>query len=211
MTNNPIASVTRPEDMQQSRAWTAAFFSAPDAVPVAFTFDGQRIRGIPRDWNPTAAGAASMRIWSRRSSRGRETRSGLRLRVECVAYADYPVVEWTAWFTNEGAQPTPILADILGLDATFAGETPILWHSNGDFCSAAGYAFQETPLRAGEPLRVAPDGGRPCDHAFPYFRVAFKTGVFLWRSAGQHNGLPHSRPCPAAYGSRRDRSKRTCG
>src|SRR5262249_43205719 len=37
-----------------------------------------------------------------------------------------------------------------------------------------GYAPRNTDLPAGEVLRFAPDGGRPCDTAFPYFRLIFE-------------------------------------
>ena len=35
---------------------------------------------------------------------------------------------------------------------------------------------QETPLPAGSELSFAPNGGRPCDGAFPYYRLLFEDG-----------------------------------
>ncbi len=55
------------------------------------------------------------------------------MRVECLEYRDFPVVEWTAWLTNSGSQPTPLIGDLQALDAEFAGENPVLYHCNGDF------------------------------------------------------------------------------
>ena len=39
-----------------------------------------------------------------------------------------------------------------------------------------GYTASETPLEMGHPLAFAPHGGRPCDRAFPYFRLRFGDG-----------------------------------
>ena len=52
---------------------------------------------------------------------GSQAGSGLTLRVECLEYLDYPVVEWVAWFTNKGTKATPILSDILALNGVFEG------------------------------------------------------------------------------------------
>ena len=96
--------------------------------------------------------------------------------MECLAYEDYPVVEWTAWLSNEGSAATPILSDILAIDAAFEETEPVLWHGNGDFYSRDGYSFAEDPVRTGTAFTFAPNGGRACDGAFPYYRLAFSGG-----------------------------------
>src|SRR5205085_10806901 len=104
---------------------------------------------------------------------GTEPGSGLRVRVECTHYQDYPVVEWVTWLSNTGGAPTPLLSDIRAIDLSVHGAAPILEHSNGDFNSAEGYTPRATALAAGDTLALAPVGGRACDQAFPYFRLAF--------------------------------------
>jgi alpha-galactosidase len=47
-------------------------------------------------------------------------------------------------------------------------------HCNGDFYSPIGYTPEETALDEGKDFTYAPTGGRPCDQAFPYYRVVFK-------------------------------------
>ena len=39
-----------------------------------------------------------------------------------------------------------------------------------------GYTPENTPLAVGDTLAFAPNGGRSCDGAFPYFRLAFAGG-----------------------------------
>ncbi len=160
--------------MDKSREWTGRFTSSPADLPTSFRLDGKAIAGIPAEWRPTSRKRRIDANIIETVFEGRDVKTGLNLRVECIEYSDYPVVEWTAWFTNTGSRPTPILSDILALDGAFDGASAVLWHCNGDFYSGAGYAAQETPVREGESLSFAPTGGRPCDHAFPYYRVIFR-------------------------------------
>ena len=162
------------KDMERSRAWTSRLLSGPASLPVSFMLDGKAVTGIPAGWGPVSNRRRIDANLIETTFEGRDAKTGLGLRVECVEYLDYPVVEWVAWLTNTGDQPTPIISDIAALDGRFDGASPVLHHNNGDFYSEKGYDEQETPLDKDVSLRFAPSGGRPCDHAFPYYRVAFK-------------------------------------
>ena len=169
-------AAVRPADHERIRAWTDHLLAGPGQLPVSFHYGGVPVRGIPPEWSPTArlrvAGPATLE----KVYEGRDSGTGLGLRVEVVRYQDFPVVEWTAWLTNHSDEPTPVVQDLLGLDADFAGDEPTVQHSNGDFYSGDGYAWTATALDQREPLELAPSGGRPCDSAFPYFRLAFAGG-----------------------------------
>jgi alpha-galactosidase len=167
-------SCTMPEDMAQSRACSERFFSGAADLPLSFVLDGTPLRGIPADWSPVTTKRRIDANIAETVFEGSDPGSGLNIRVECTQYRDYPVVEWVAWFTNKGQATTPILSDILAFDGAFTGISPVLDHSNGDFNSAEGYTPQETPVNAGDALAFAPSGGRPCDSAFPYYRIRFK-------------------------------------
>ena len=97
----------------------------------------------------------------------------LQIRAECLTYRDYPVVEWTVYFANDGSQNSAILSDVAAIDAAFSGHDPVLVHNNGDFCSPDGYTVSRLALTEGTTFAQAPVGGRPCDQAFPYQRVLF--------------------------------------
>ncbi len=169
-----VTQATRPEDMQQSREWTSRFISNPAALPISLTYDERAISGIPEDWNPSSKWRRIDANISETVFEGNDTRTGLNVRVECTVYRDFPVVEWVAWFTNKGDEPTPIIRDILAMDDAFTGASPAVYHCNGDYHSDECYEPVETPLNAGDTLEFAPVGGRPCDHAFPYYRVMFE-------------------------------------
>jgi alpha-galactosidase len=171
-----VSSATQPEDMVKSRAVVDRFLSGPAGLPIAFGFGGKAITGIPGDWKPVVRKRRIDANLVETVFEGNDPQTGLNVRVESLEYCDYPVVEWTAWFTNMGSRPTPILSDILALNGVFPGTSPVLWHCNGDFGSTDGYTACETPLPADHSLSFAPVGGRPCDRAFPYYRIMFDGG-----------------------------------
>lgn len=166
---------TRPEDMAKSRAWAGSFFSKAADLPISFTYGGNAIHGLPETWQ-SGSGSHRRRIDANISEtvfEGTDIKTGLNVRVECQAYYDYPVVEWVAWFTNQGNAPTPLLSEIRIMDGTIAGTSPVLYHCNGDYYSADGYKPEESPISAGNIFSYKPKGGRACDGAFPYYRIGF--------------------------------------
>jgi alpha-galactosidase len=159
--------------MDKNRLLAERFIASPDSLPISFRLDGKAVTGIPESWKPVSQRRRVDANIVETVFEGADPRSGLKLRVECAEYSDYPLIEWAAWFSNTGNQPTPIISDILAMDGAFEGTSPIVWHCNGDFCEAEGYTPEETPLREGETLAFAPKDGRPCDRAFPYYRIMF--------------------------------------
>ena len=176
MNANRADAATTPEDMNRSRAWTGRFLSDPASLPISFKLDGTAVTGIPAGWRPTRRRRRVDANLIETVFEGRDDKTGLTVRVECMEYLDYPVVEWVAWFTNNGSGPTPILSDILALEGSFEGQAATLEHNNGDFWSKDGYTSVVTPLGNGTSQTFAPSGGRACDQAFPYYRIAFKDG-----------------------------------
>ncbi|MDD4889362.1 MAG: alpha-galactosidase [Phycisphaerae bacterium] len=166
-------AATDAADMVTSREWAKRFFSTAADVPISFRLDGKEIQGIPADWSPAVSRHRIDANIVQTAFNGHDVRTGLAIRVECTQYLDYPVVEWAAWLTNTADRPTPIISDILALSSAFEGGSPVLWHCNGDFSNVAGYTEEQTPLAAGLALRFAPTDGRPCNRAWPYYRLAF--------------------------------------
>jgi alpha-galactosidase len=174
MSRERITPATTADDMSKSRAWIGRFFSSAANLPISFIFNAKAIHGIPEKWHPASIKRLIDANISEIIFEGDDPKSGLNIRVECLEYHDYPVVEWAAWFTNKGNKPTPVISDILGLDEAFRGSSPVLHHSNGDFWNEDGYKPIQTPLSPGQAISLAPNGGRPCDGAFPYCRIVFE-------------------------------------
>ncbi|MGA2077322.1 MAG: glycoside hydrolase family 36 protein [Terriglobia bacterium] len=175
-----IPAAPNPADMLQSRAWAKQFFSRPAALPISFVLDGKPIRGIPPTWRPEASRRVIDNTRVETDFEGTDPKTRLRVRVECTEFRDFPVTEWVAWFSNEGREPTPIIRDVLALDGEFQGSNALLYSNNGDFYSETGYTPTVKSLDKGASLSFAPNGGRPSDGAFPYYRIMFdKWGLSL--------------------------------
>jgi alpha-galactosidase len=174
MNNQKNDSMTQPEDLEQSRIRTKHLFSKADRLPISFNYDGKKFSGIPNHFRPVHRIRRMDSNLIETIFEGEDPETHLNIRLECLEYQDFPVVEWVVWFTNKGRQMTPILKDLLAIDCNFSGTSPILNYCNGDFWKADGYTPFDTLVGAGETLNFAPKGGRPCDSAFPYFRIQFE-------------------------------------
>lgn len=172
------APTTTPEDMDLCRAWAINFLMNPELLPVSFHLDGQKIQGLPKSWNPKRQDRRIDANIIETIYEGSHPESGLKMVVEIVEYQDFPVLEWVVWFSNPGGSSSPLLSEVMALDGGFDGDQAVLQHCNGDYYHADGYTPQQSPISPGEVIHLAPNGGRPCDGAFPYFRVQMQSYGF---------------------------------
>ena len=91
-----------------------------------------------------------------------DPKTGLQVRVQALEFADSPVVEWTAYFKNEGKVDAPILEYVQALDVSFpvTGEgIPTILYSKG--CGVMDtYALQKKPLNQLESFQISSDERR---------------------------------------------------
>ncbi len=192
--DNPGTNV---QDMAASRAWSLGYFDQPSNLPISFVLDGQQIRGIPASWHASMQSRWIDANIIETQYEGTDPASGVKVRVLASTYRDFPVVEWVAWFSNsrtdslDSKQFAPLISDIQAMDVklnasstasktasdsdltTRTSSPAQLYHCNGDYYSIDGYTPQWTPIHDADTYTFAPNGGRACDGAFPYFRVAF--------------------------------------
>ena len=166
----------REQDWAQLRRLTGSWFESSENLPISFIYADEHVHGIPASWQPRLHRRRTTSTVVETEFRGRHPQGALEVRLDLISYLDYPALEWTAWFTNMAHEPSPTLADVLAFDAGLAGEEPTLRHCNGDFNSEEGYSWQASPLPSGEAVEQVPYLGRPCDQAFPYFRLIFRGG-----------------------------------
>lgn len=111
-----------------------------------------------------------------------DRQSALALRCVVVEYSDFPAVEWTLYFKNEGKDGLPLLKDILALDTEVVrevGDEFVLHGTKGDWCAPDSFQPFERKLEPGTTLRFAPFGGRPTNAAFPYYNLQSPGGGIL--------------------------------
>ena len=181
-----------PAEIARSRQWTRENFppagkafpqvganESPKPRPFSFLYGGKSSDELLGGWQFSESTSRPDAVRTRRVQTYRDPRTGLALRCAIVEYADFPVVEWTLHFQNEGKSDTPILQDIRSLRADFhrgaAGEF-VLHHSVGSPCEARDYAPLETRLGPGAAKRIAAAGGRSTNSDMSYFNLQWSAG-----------------------------------
>lgn len=114
--------------------------------------------------------------------------TGLVLKCVAVQYLDFPTVEWTLYFKNEGINDTPIIENIQALDVRFdrgqgADAEYVLHHNKGTLVTTidvpAGQRDYEpltTVLTPKKELSFIPPQGRPCAGEWPYYNLSWNGG-----------------------------------
>ncbi|MHB1001612.1 MAG: NPCBM/NEW2 domain-containing protein [Armatimonadota bacterium] len=100
--------------------------------------------------------------------------TGLVVTLKGIEYLDFPTVEWTVYFKNNGKQDTPILEQIQAIDTRISrsGEGEfVLHHNKGTMVTAEDFAPLTTELTPGLNTRLTSAQGRPCAAVWPYFNI----------------------------------------
>ncbi len=114
-----------------------------------------------------------------------DPQTGLIVRCVAVAYANFPVVEWTVYLKNSSTTPTPILQNIQALDTDFERNAEaefLLHHSKGSPNSSTDFQPMQAQLPPASQQKLASVGGRPTDGDLCYFNLE-------WSGAGVIVGL----------------------
>jgi len=158
----------------------------------SFIFGGKSSRELLPLWRVERSTGKDDKDRTRHTVAYTDPETGLAVRCEGIAYHKFPVVEWTLYFKNTGASDTPVLSDILVMDAVLPCSSATemrLHHAKGDDCTDTSYEPRVEVLGADTNLAFANTGGRPTQMAFPYFNVAGPSGgtIFVVGWAGQWN------------------------
>lgn len=161
-----------------------------NTLPFSFKFDGRRSQDLLRSWKIERTMLELDDNRRERTITYSDPDSGLVVRWFGIEYRDFPVIEWTLSFRNNGAEDTPILSDILAIDSRFERDSDaeyVLHHHTGDLCTADSYEPHQETLSSRKTRTIANTGGRPTQSAFPYFNIsAGNEGmIFVVSWAGQ--------------------------
>ena len=141
--------------------------------PFSFAFDRQGSSALLKAW--------PRKIETRQLDDGRtehvvtwtDAKTGFEVRVKALEFADSPVVEWTAYFKNDGKADAPILEYVQALDVSFpvSGEgIPTILYSKG--CGVMDtYALQKKPLNQLESFQISSTSGGKTVDTIPFFDI----------------------------------------
>jgi alpha-galactosidase len=109
----------------------------------------------------------------------RDPRTGLLVETHVTRYDDAAAVDWVLYLSNTGKQDTPIIEDLMPLDAVILaagpeGRTVLRW-SNGDRCAADSFLPHDEPLEKGKPRQFS--GVSSDTECLPFFNLGLKGTV----------------------------------
>ena len=150
-----MSDIVKQSEIEAARNWQGEAFSMPPAgagtsrFPLTFRYGGRDSVAVLERW--TGAGNRPERAarFSVETTVLADPRTGLECRCEIKVYADYPAVEWVAYFRNAGEADTPILSDILPLDVLFPVDASApcrVHHSRGGLTQLDDFEALDTPL-----------------------------------------------------------------
>lgn len=145
-------------------------FTSPAKVPVTFSFDGIKEKGIDSDKKPSVRSFvtdSAVRVTEITAVASK----GMILNVRETLYSDFPVVEWGAEMTSFAKTESERLSDF-GISAVLKGTCPRLVSGSGDTRNDG--VFKRFPEREiTEEITVSPDFCRGADGASPFMTVKF--------------------------------------
>ena len=143
-------------------------------LPFSFRYGGEPSGNLLKTWKLTRGERALDANRTEYTVSYRDPETGLVVRCVAIAYHDFPTVEWTLYFRNDGPNDSPILEQIQALDTRFERNAEgefLLHHSKGSPASATDYEPFETPLAPQADERITAKGGRATNSDLCYFNV----------------------------------------
>ena len=161
-------------DTYQDNQWLKEHLLNDNAqLPFSFAYDRQGSSALLKVW-PKKIETKQLDgdrtehivIWT-------DPKTGLRVRVNALEFANSSVVEWTAYFKNDGEVDAPILEYVQALDTQFAvtgKDIPTILYSKG--CGVMDtYALQKKPLNQLESFQISSEGGGKTVEFIPFFDI----------------------------------------
>jgi len=169
-------------DVHQNNQWLQEhLFSDHAKLPFSFVYDRSGSSALLQDWPKKmetrqlgSDRTEHIVIWT-------DPKSGLQFRVAAMEFANSAVVEWTAYFRNDGKLDTPILEYVEALDMSFAVEgsgIPTILYSKGSG-GMDTYALAKKPLNQLESFQISSESGGKTSEAIPFFDILTDGGGLI--------------------------------
>jgi alpha-galactosidase len=169
------AMAVKPEETARRDDWVKkGLLGDKPAAPFSFIYDGKQSSELLASW-PTKMTAKKLDdVRTQQTFVWTDAKTGLEVRCVAVEYADFPVVEWTLYFTNTGKENTPLLEKIQSLDAEFRrgdGGEFVLHGIRGDINAPQSYQPYTLTLKPGAKQQFAPNSGVGTCDAYPCYNL----------------------------------------
>jgi len=161
------------DEMTVAEEWiTANLREEAFILPFSFKYDGRSSVDLIKTWKKEYSSEKLDENRIKNTITFVDSNTGLEIRAESIVYNDFPAVEWVLYFKNKGSVDTPILENVLPLDAGFSSDEAYKLHyAKGALCCIDDFAPVDTTLDKGTKVHLQPGGGRSSSEVMPFFNV----------------------------------------
>jgi len=165
------------DEMKTAKDWVGEHFkpvtSASAKPPFSFVYGGKTSDELLGGWTFSQTRKKLDANRTRTTQTYSDPKTGLELRCVMVQYNDYPTVEWTLYFRNNGSSDSPILENVQPLDCRWTSDKGefLLHHAIGSPCTQTDYQPLASPLAPKTTKRITAAGGRPTNSDLSYFNL----------------------------------------
>jgi alpha-galactosidase len=182
----PTAEFVSSDELKKKENFVSKYILNGEEFPFSFTYNGMPSYDFLKKWVFKNSKKEIDAIRTEHTLIWRDSETKLQVKLSGIEYMDFPVVEWTMYFTNESKSDSPVLENIQALDIQLTrpeekavdlrydqtGEAEfILHHHVGDIFRNNNFAPLRTRLEFNSTHHFAPIGGRPSNGTFPYFNL----------------------------------------
>ncbi len=175
-------------------------------IPFSFKYGGVSSRELLPHWtfdSKTIDPLNTVYSWN-------DPATGLTVSAKVRRFSHFTGAEWVLDFENMGAKDTPLIEDVKAVDLAFdmgIDQEPVIVHTlSGDSCDMNSWLPVEYPLKPQESKRIAPQGGRSSNGAFPFWNLERKASENTVPSEGVFVALGWSGQWAAEFSHPNDKN-----
>lgn len=166
-------SVTKAE-MQTAKNWANAHFKQAGKgalAPFSFVYDGKSSNELLPKWDYSESAKKLSNDRMQLTQTYTEPGTGFEVKCVLVSYNNYPTIEWTVYFKNNGSGNSRVITDVKGLDYIWKSNSFLLHHAVGSPSSPGDYGPIETKFMPGMVKTISAAGGRSTNSDLSYFNL----------------------------------------
>ena len=182
-----MPALVKQSELDRARAWLDASFvsagaGAAAALPLSYRCGERPVSSVLGDWSVQSDGPSTDAGVTRQAVTFTDPCTALSCRIEIASYDEYPAVEWVVRFENAGTQDSPILSQIMPLDAFFPADRAAecrVHHARGGLTQTDDFEPLCTPLtfrQGGRRLDLAARTGKASTLHLPFFNLEIGSG-----------------------------------
>jgi alpha-galactosidase len=180
VSNEFLSAVLMTKNEQNARVeWVNQSFQA--GMPFSFRYHGKQSSDLFQHWTRKDETIGSNLKFDLRRISFSDSETGLVCYADVKEYKDYPAVEWTVYFKNNGKAATPVIENIQALNTDIRcpysiNETgnrlpPEIYYSKGSQAAIGDFFYQKDVLDTNRSTKYSCTTGYSSNDYLPFFNM----------------------------------------